>query len=116
METTATEITQGLTEAEIKEWLLPIQDPEIFLSIVELGLVYRAGITKNEATQKYDVTIHMTLTSPGCPLGGEIIEAVRQRLLSHPQVENAGVDLVWDPPWDPREMASEEVKMRLGIW
>ncbi|MDQ7086743.1 MAG: hypothetical protein Q9Q13_02295 [Acidobacteriota bacterium] len=58
----------------------------------------------------------MTLTSPMCPLGPQIIAATKAAVESLDEVESATVDLVWDPPWDPAEMASDEVKDRLGIW
>ena len=101
----------SLTESAIKEWLLPIEDPEIFMSIVDLGLVYRCEMPSSD-----EVIVYMTLTSPGCPLGDEIIEAVKQRLMAHPEIKKASVEIIWEPQWDPREMASDECKLRLGIW
>lgn len=99
------------TEDEIMEKLWEVEDPEIRMSIVDLGLVY--GV---EIDDKGYVKIRMTLTSPGCPLG-PVIQGQAWAVLSQmPGVKDVDVEIVWDPPWDPRTMASEDVKMMLGIW
>lgn len=94
------------------EWLRPVQDPEMFISIIDLGLVYEAGLS--EEGKRADVT--MTLTSPHCPIADQFMGSVKSRLLEYPGVEAADVKLVFEPKWDPKEMASDEVKDRLGIW
>jgi len=94
----------------LKEWLKPVQDPELRLSLVELGLIYDC---KQEG-EKVQVT--MTLTSPGCPAAGELVESVKKRLLENPEVKEVAVEIVFDPKWDPKTMASEECKDVLGIW
>ncbi len=99
-----------LTQDELFEWLKPVEDPELFMSVVELGLVYTI---KHESET---TLIEMTLTSPGCPAGDYIIGSIQQRMEMHPLVKSAEVKLVWEPKWDPREMASEEAKDALGIW
>lgn len=99
------------TEAELKEWLKPIEDPEIHMSLVELGLIY--GATMNDEG-KVDVT--MSLTSPGCPLGDYMVDQIKKRLAELPDVKESDVKIVWDPKWDPKVMASEEAKEALGIW
>lgn len=100
------------TKEEVIEAIRPVTDPEINISIVELGLIYDVEI--DEAEQQ--VNVHMTLTSPACPVGPQIMAAVHGRCLDIPEVENVDIQLVWSPPWDPRTMASEDVKMMLGIW
>lgn len=95
---------------ELREWLRPVQDPELFMSLVDLGLIYSAAIENGSALAK------MTLTSPGCPSAGFLVEEVKRRLLAYPGVTTAEVMLVFEPKWDPRTMASDEVKDRLGIW
>ena len=98
------------TVEELREKLSEVMDPEINLSIVELGLVY--DIQYDEG----DVLITMTLTSPGCPLGPVIRGEAFAKLKQVPGVKDVDVQIVWSPPWDPRTMASEDVKMALGIW
>jgi metal-sulfur cluster biosynthetic enzyme len=103
-------MTEATTQAvptydEMRAKLSEVMDPEINLSIVELGLVY-----------DIDVIVTMTLTSPGCPLGPIIRGEVYAKLRELPGVKDVDVQIVWNPPWDPRTMASEDVKMQLGIW
>jgi metal-sulfur cluster biosynthetic enzyme len=100
------------TTDEIMERLRAVEDPEIRLSIVELGLVY--GVEYLPEDQKIVVT--MTLTSPGCPLGGLIEGQAYAALRDLPGVKDVDVNITFSPPWDPRTMASEDVKMMLGIW
>lgn len=101
-----------LTEDQVREALRPVEDPEIGLSLVELGLI--RGVDVSEDGRRVRVT--MTLTTPFCPEGPYIVEEVRQTVAAMPGVEVAEVDLVWSPPWDPRTDASEEVQAELGIW
>lgn len=90
--------------------LTEVMDPEINLSIVELGLVYDIQFENG------DVLVTMTLTSPGCPLGPVIRGEAYAKLREVPGVKDVDVQIVWNPPWDPRTMASDDVKMQLGIW
>lgn len=94
----------------LMEWLKPVEDPELFLGLVDLGLIYSVALTGERADVK------MTLTSPGCPSAGYLVDQVKQRLLQYPGVKEADVLVVFEPKWDPRTMASDEVKDRLGIW
>ncbi len=103
-----------LTPDAIRERLRPITDPEIGISIVDLGLVRTITVTPGQAGAIVHVT--MTLTSPFCPEGPEIVAAVEQTARFLPGVAAATVELVWNPPWDPRTDASDEVKAQLGIW
>jgi metal-sulfur cluster biosynthetic enzyme len=95
---------------ELLEWLKPVQDPEMFLSIVDLGLVYETSIQDAKAN------VVMTLTSPHCPVADVFVGNVKTRCLEYPGVTEADVKLVFEPKWDPKTMASDEVKDRLGIW
>lgn len=95
----------------IMEALKEVEDPELGISIVELGLIYGIEIDDGK------VRVRMTLTSPGCPIGPMLQAAVHGTVLRvYPQAEDVKVDLVWNPPWDPYKMASEEAKDMLGIW
>jgi metal-sulfur cluster biosynthetic enzyme len=95
----------------VRESLRTVVDPEIGVNIIDLGLVYAIDI-KEEG----NVHIKMTLTSPACPLGAVIQGQVHQACVKLPWVKEAKVELVWSPRWDPREMASEDARMELGIY
>ncbi len=98
--------------ATVVEAIRPVIDPELDMSIVDLGLL--RGVAVEEDTG--DVQVDLTLTSPMCPLGPEIVAAVRNAVLGVEGVHHAQIDLVWSPPWDPRVDASEDVRADLGIW
>jgi metal-sulfur cluster biosynthetic enzyme len=83
-------------------------DPEIPLNIVDLGLVYSVAVQGGQAN------IKMTLTSPGCHLGGQIAGTVQERVLSLEAIEEANVELVWDPPWH-QSMISADGRKTLGL-
>ena len=102
--------TTAPTFEEMKAKLWEVNDPEINLSIVDLGLIY--DVTYDDG----DVLVTMPLTSPGGPLGPIIRGEVYAKLREIPGVKDVDVQIVWNPPWDPRTMASEDVKMQLGIW
>lgn len=106
-------MTEGFpyTDEGLKEWLKPVEDPELFISLVELGLIYEV-----EPKPEGKVDVRMTLTSPGCPAGPQILDMIKRRLLEHSEVKDVTVQIVFTPKWDPREMASEEAKDKLGIW
>jgi metal-sulfur cluster biosynthetic enzyme len=101
------------TEEEVRRTLKSVYDPELGISIVDLGLVY--GVQIDDDTR--NVIIDMTLTTPACPLG-PIIKTQAHSVLSnaYPAVNDVDINLVWSPRWDPRTMASEEAKAELGIW
>ena len=104
-----TEETTIPTNEELMEALTDVKDPELDMSIVELGLVYDLAYDDGE------VIVSMTLTSPGCPMGPIIKGGVYGRLIRVPGVKDVDVQIVWTPPWNPKEMASEDVQMALGI-
>jgi metal-sulfur cluster biosynthetic enzyme len=99
------------TEAEVRNALKSVYDPEIGISVEDLGLIY--GV-RHEGR---NVVIDMTLTTPACPLG-PVIKTQAHAVLTaaFPQVDDVDINLVWTPRWDPRTMASEEAKAELGIW
>lgn len=101
-----------ITEEQVREAIRPVVDPELMLSILELGLIY--GVKVLDEGKKVVVT--MTLTSPMCPAGPQIITGVKHAALSVEGVESAEVEMVWEPPWDPTTMATDDVKDVLGIW
>ncbi len=93
--------------------LKSVYDPEIPVNIVDLGLVYDCMITGDEGAGK-TVEIKMTLTAPGCGMGPTIAADAQGKVMTVGGVDDAKVELVWDPPWN-QEMISEEGKMKLGM-
>jgi metal-sulfur cluster biosynthetic enzyme len=87
-----------LTESAVLETLRQVIDPEIGCNIVDLGLIYSVNISGAR------VSVIMTLTTPGCPMHESISWGVKEALLNLDGVEEAEVDLVWDPPWHPSMM------------
>ncbi|HCI57512.1 MAG: SUF system Fe-S cluster assembly protein [Bacteroidetes bacterium] len=85
-------------------------DPEIPVDIYELGLIYEVKIIEGN-----DVHVKMTLTSPACPVAESLPLEVEQKIKSIPDVNDAKVELTFDPPWD-KDMMSEEARMELGMW
>ena len=96
-------------KSEILEALKAVYDPELGVNIVDLGLVY--GLYWEE--DKGRVHVDLTLTSPGCPLGPEVIRDIKRELRGLDEVLHVDVDLVWQPLWHP-SMMSDEGKDQLG--
>jgi metal-sulfur cluster biosynthetic enzyme len=103
-----------VTEEQVKKVLKGILDPEIHISILDLGLIYGVDI-QADGTDKAKVNVKMTLTGPGCPYGPALLSKTHGDVAQIPGVSDVNVDLVWVPQWDPRKMASDEAKERLGI-
>lgn len=97
-------------EALVIEALRTVYDPEIPVNIYDLGLIY--GLDVDEATGT--VHIRMTLTAPGCPVAQTFPQHVASAVDLVPGVNDAQVELVWDPPWS-REMMSEAARLQLGL-
>ena len=93
----------------VEDVLRTVYDPEIPVSIYELGLVYDIDITDEGV-----VRIEMTLTAPSCPVAGVIPGEVEAKVRAVEGVTDAEVELVWDPPWDASRM-SEAARLELGI-
>jgi FeS assembly SUF system protein len=94
---------------EIEEQLRTVFDPEIPVNIWDLGLVYDVRIGDNG-----DVKITMTLTAPACPVAGEIVRDVQEKVEGLPGVLDCHVQLTFDPPWN-KDMMTEEAKLELGF-
>lgn len=97
-----------LDEAKVYQTLRQVMDPELGCDIVDLGLIYDVRIEGAE------VNVRMTLTTKGCPMHQSVVHGVRLALLKIEEVEEAHVELVWDPPWTP-SMMSEAGRRRMGI-
>ena len=107
-ETTNPAPTATLTNDQVKLALRRVKDPELNLNIIDLGLVYGINVEGN------DVSIDMSLTSPGCPSGPEIMGDAEQELKAVPGIGNVAVNLVWSPPWTP-ERIEPRVRAYLGF-
>lgn len=88
-----------LTADTVRRALRAVKDPELNLNIIDLGLVYEVDVS-----DAGDVRVQMTLTSPGCPAGAEIIQGVRDVAVDLEGVGSVDVELVWEPYWTPERM------------
>ena len=103
----------AVTEEQVREAIKPIEDPELHLGIMDLGLIY--GVDISPQPEGDDVKLTMTFTSPFCPYGPQLKAMVHRALSAVPGVKAATVNIVFTPPWDPRTMASEDCKIALGL-
>jgi probable FeS assembly SUF system protein SufT len=101
-----------LTESLVWDALKTVYDPELPVNIVELGLVYSVVITPTPAGNA--IGIRMAMTSPGCGMSNVLKADVESKLLRLPQVAEALVEVVFDPPWNPSRM-SESARLQLGM-
>ena len=96
-----------LTEDMVKNALMNVYDPELPVSIVDLGLIYDTKISGN------NVNLKMTLTTPGCSMGS-MIAGQAEMALKEIGADNVLIEIIWDPPWNP-DMMTDEAKEKLGI-
>lgn len=96
-----------ITKEIVMDKLRGVMDPELHINIVDLGLIYNVVIEKNE------ITVTMTLTTPGCPLA-PVIDKLIKKALGELKADSVTVELVWEPAWSVRRM-SEEGKLQLGM-
>ena len=105
--------TGPVEEKDVWDTLRNCYDPEIPVNIVDLGLVYDMHVEPLPSGRSA-VSVKMTLTAPGCGMGGAISLDAQQKLLCLPGVEEARVDIVWDPPWH-HSMITPEGRKILGL-
>lgn len=98
----------ALTEKDVRNALKTVKDPELGLDLVVLGLVYDIDVQGNA------VKATISLTSPMCPVAGQIVEDAKQAILALDEVENAEVELTFSPPWTP-ERISPLIRSSLGL-
>ena len=96
-----------ISEEQVRASLKQCMDPEVPLSIVDMGLIYGIDISENN-----DVNIRMTMTTKGCPLHDTMVDDVTRYAKKVPGVNNVQVDIVWDPPWSMDKM-SDEAKAKM---
>jgi probable FeS assembly SUF system protein SufT len=112
------ELPPNATEEDILKavWaqLRTCYDPEIPINIVDLGLVYECAVKPNEHGAR-TVEVKMTLTAPGCGMGEILIDDAKDKIERIPTVQEARVELVFDPPWD-QSMMSEAARLQTGMF
>jgi metal-sulfur cluster biosynthetic enzyme len=106
---TMTEPTREELVEAVRAQLSQVYDPEIGFNVIELGLVYDIQVNDGVAE------ITMTLTTPFCPYGPALIEQCKLAVLDLPEITDVKINITFDPPWDPRIHASDEVKLLLGL-
>lgn len=94
---------------EAEEKLKLVLDPELGVSVWDLGLIYDIAVSKEGVC-----LITMTLTTIGCPLFGQIQKEIEDRVMEIPDIEEVKIELTFDPPWTPDKM-NEETRIRLGL-
>jgi len=103
-------------EETVREMLRTVFDPEIGINIIDLGLVYEIEVEDLEDEPGQKTKIIHTLTTPACPIGPMIRAQIEQAARTVEGIEAVEIELVFSPPWDPKEMCSEEAKFELGIF
>ena len=104
-----------ITEDHVREELKKVIDPELFVNIVDLGLIYVVDLKEADEEGKFDVAIDMTMTSPACPAGPQLIANSKNIVGQLEEVNEVEVKIVMDPPWTPDKM-TEDAKDQLGIF
>ena len=102
-------VRTGELETAILDAIRTVYDPEIPVNIVDLGLIYDVEINND------NVAVKMTLTAPGCGMGPMLAQDVQNKLLSIEGIDEANVELVWDPQWN-QGMMSEAARLQLGLY
>lgn len=106
-------VTQEQLEKQVWESLKTCYDPEIPVNVVDLGLIYDCHLTP-VGNNSYKADVKMTLTAPGCGMGPVLAQDVQNKLISLEPIDEANVELVWDPPWN-QGMMTEAAKLQLGL-
>jgi len=104
-----------LSEDRVREALKQVVDPELFVNIVDLGLIYTVDIKDQPEGDSKSVAVEMTMTSPACPAGPQLLAQSKDAVSRLEGVEDVEVKLVMDPPWTPDRM-TEDAKDQLGIF
>ncbi len=109
-------MSDTLCEEKVREQLKQVIDPELYVNIVDLGLVYVVDLKPNaEDATKTDVHVEMTMTSPMCPAGPQLVANSRQVIEAMEGIGQVDIKVVMDPPWTQDRM-SEDARDQLGIF
>ena len=106
-------LSQDQLEKQVWQSLKTCYDPEIPVNIVDLGLIYDCHLTPM-GENNFKADVKMTLTAPGCGMGPVLAQDVQNKLISLEPIDEANVELVWDPPWN-QSMMTEAAKLQLGL-
>ena len=105
----------ALCEDKVREALKQVIDPELYVNIVDLGLIYEVNIHDMKEDGRHDVQINMTMTSPMCPAGPQLVAGARDAIEGLDEVDAAEIKVVMDPPWS-QDMMTEDARDQLGIF
>ena len=97
---------------KVVDILKKCNDPELPIDLWNLGLIYDLNINENE--KNFDVSILMSLTTPGCTMGQYMMDDMKMKLATIKNIVDVEIELTFDPPWNP-EMMTEEGKVKLGL-
>ena len=97
---------------KVVDILKKCNDPELPIDLWNLGLIYDLNINENE--KNFDVSILMSLTTPGCTMGQYMMDDMKMKLATIKNIGNVEIELTFDPPWNP-EMMTEDGKVKLGL-
>ena len=104
-----------LAEDTVRESLKQVIDPELFVNIVDLGLIYVIEIGEEKEDGRHDVRVEMTMTSPMCPAGPQLVAGTKAAAEGLDAVDVCEVKVVMDPPWSPDKM-TDDARDHLGIF
>lgn len=106
----------ALHEDHVREALKKVIDPELFVNIVDLGLIYVVDVVPQEGQDdRFNVNIEMTMTSPMCPAGPQLVAETKKYASEIDNVDEVEVKVVMDPPWT-QDMMSDDARDQLGIF
>lgn len=105
----------ALAEDKVREALKEVIDPELYVNIVDLGLVYVVEVLEEKEDGRHDVHVEMTMTSPMCPAGPQLVAGVKNAAEGMDEVDQCDVKVVMEPAWTPEKM-TDEARDHLGIF
>lgn len=105
----------ALSEDKIRESLKQVIDPELYVNIVDLGLIYVVDVGEPKENGKHDVKIEMTMTSPMCPAGPQLVAGAKSAAEEVEEVDEAEVKVVMEPAWTP-DCMTDDARDQLGIF
>jgi metal-sulfur cluster biosynthetic enzyme len=105
----------ALAEDKVRESLKQVIDPELYVNIVDLGLIYLVSIGEEKEDGRHDVNVEMTMTSPMCPAGPQLVAGTKSAAEELEEVDACEVKVVMEPPWSP-DCMTDEARDHLGIF
>ena len=105
----------ALSEDKVRESLKQVIDPELYVNIVDLGLVYVVDVGEAKEDGRHDVAVEMTMTSPMCPAGPQLVAGAKGAVEGLEEVDQAEIKVVMEPPWTP-DCMTDDARDQLGIF